>query len=91
MAKTWVNAPSPCVSVCKFREGGQCIACAMTKPERKRFKRLRRKSPRRDFFEALVARLRGLERLGYWSRMYRRKCERKGQACPLDKLDVPAT
>jgi len=88
MAGTWVAAPSPCVGVCKFREGGQCIGCAMTRPEKKRFKRLRGKAGRRPFFESLVARLRAGGRLDYWQRMYRRKCDRKGRPCPLDKLGI---
>jgi uncharacterized protein len=90
MAKTWAKAPSPCVGVCKFRDAGACIGCQMTKPEKKRFKRLKGKGERKPFFLALRERLVARGRYGYWSRMYRRRCLKKGAACPLDKLDAEA-
>ena len=88
MAKTWALAPTPCVGVCKFDGEGRCVGCAMTKREKKTCKKLRRKTQKRPFFQLLVVRLSGLRRLRYWSRMYRRKCDRKGVSCPLDKLGV---
>lgn len=60
----------------------------MTKAERKASKKLRGKSQKRPFFELRVGRLAELRRLRYWSKMYRRKCELEGAACPLDKLAV---
>lgn len=86
---TWARAPSPCVGVCKFRDEGRCVGCAMTVPEKKAARRMRGKSEKRPFLRALVATLRSRGRLDYWSRMYRRKCERKGVDCPLDKMDRP--
>ena len=88
MAKTWALAPTPCVGVCKFDGEGRCIGCAMTKREKKASKGLRGKSQKRPFFERLISRLASLGRLRYWSRMYRRKCERKEATCPLDRLGV---
>ena len=88
MAKTLALAPTPCVGVCKFDDGGHCIGCAMTEREKKASKRLRGKLQKRPFFERLLARLEDLGRLRYWSKMYRRKCERKQAACPLDKLGI---
>lgn len=90
MAKTFAKAPSPCISVCKFKIDGQCIGCRMTKPEKKRFKRLMDKSGKRAFFVMLVDRLQDRGRLDYWTRMYRRRCERKERPCPLDKLAAAA-
>ena len=90
MAKTWVDAPSPCIDVCKFRDEGRCIGCAMTKPEKKAYKRLGKKSKKQAFFLQLASRLESAGRLPYWTRMYRRKCERKDAPCPLDKLDRAA-
>lgn len=87
MAKIWQKAPSPCIDVCKFRDKGHCIGCQMTKPEKKRFKKLKGKAEIRPFFEMLSERLVSKDRYGYWSRMYRRRCERKGADCPLDKLE----
>lgn len=85
MSGTWAKAPSPCIGVCKFREG-HCVGFTMTKPEKKAFKRLKKKSRKRAFLEALVGRLRAAARPDYWTRMYRRKCDRKDLACPLDKM-----
>lgn len=85
MAKTWALAPAPCIGVCKFSDSGRCVGCAMTKPEKKRSKRLG-KADKKAFFRLLVNRLAELGRLAYWDRMYRRKCEHKERACPLDKL-----
>ena len=59
----------------------------MTKPEKKAFKRLDKKSKKQAFFRVLEERLEGVGRLAYWTRMYRRKCERKDAPCPLDKLE----
>lgn len=87
MAKTWAKAPSPCIDVCKFREEGRCIGCLMTKPEKKKYKRLWRKSQKQAFFLMLRERLEAAGRFGYWSRMYRRKCDKKDLDCPLDKLE----
>ncbi|WP_152047992.1 DUF1289 domain-containing protein [Aureimonas psammosilenae] len=87
MAKIWAKAPSPCIDVCKFRDEGHCIGCLMTKPEKKRFKRLKGKAERRPFFEMLRDRLVAKDRYAYWSRMYRRRCAKKGAECPLDKLE----
>ena len=86
MAKRWAKAPSPCISVCKFRGDGTCIGCSMTRREKKRFKRLKTKPKKKAFFEELVARLTELGRLSRWERVYRRKCLRKARPCPLDKL-----
>ncbi len=89
MAKTWAKAPSPCIDVCKFRDEGTCIGCAMTKPEKKSFKRLEGKTEKRAFFLMLLQRLEARGRLDYWARMYRRRCERKERPCVLDKLSQP--
>ena len=86
LAKTWAKAPTPCVGVCKFDDEGNCLGCSMTKREKKAAKRMGGKSEKRPFFQALIIRLASAGRLGYWARMYRRKCERAGAECPLDRL-----
>lgn len=86
MGKTWAKAPTPCIDVCKFDEQGFCRGCAMTKSERKSAKKMKGKSAKRSLLSMLVQRLRGLERLDYWQRMYARKCERKGAKSPLFKI-----
>lgn len=40
------------------------------------------------FLARLAERLSGAGRLAYWARMYRRKCDRKGLACPLDEMGL---
>lgn len=85
--KVWRKAPSPCVSVCKFRDEGRCLGCQMTKREKKGFKRLRAKAEKKAFFRELMGRLDRAGRLAYWTRMYRRRCDKKGRPCPLDRLE----
>ena len=87
MAKIWKRAPTPCVKICKFDGAGLCKGCSMTRSEKKDSKRMEAKSDKQALLRLLVARLEGLGRLHYWTRMYRRKCERRGVDCPLDKLD----
>ncbi|KAA0971622.1 DUF1289 domain-containing protein [Aureimonas fodinaquatilis] len=87
MANLWRKAPSPCIGVCKFRDEGHCIGCRMTRTEKKRFKKLEGKKSRKAFFRMLSERLADAGRYAYWSRMYRRRCEKKERPCPLDKLE----
>ncbi|WP_185983689.1 DUF1289 domain-containing protein [Aureimonas mangrovi] len=89
--KVWRKAPSPCIGVCKFRDRGHCIGCRMTKPEKKAFKRMKRKAEKKAFFLQLTERLEEAGRLAYWTRMYRRRCERRERPCPLDKLPRSAS
>ncbi len=86
MTKTWKNAPSPCIDVCKYKRKGRCIACAMTKDEKSAFKRLDGKEDKKPFLEELVARLEEQGGLGFWAVAYRKKCEKRGVPCPLDKV-----
>ena len=60
----------------------------MTKREKKNWKRLEAKRDKKTFLRGLLARLEAGGRAAYWCRMYRRKCERKGVPCPLDKLNA---
>jgi hypothetical protein len=80
--------PSPCLDVCKFRLDGHCVACAMTKRQKKAFKQLEKGDERRAFVIALFeAQQRLAERFAGrfkgWARAYRRKCEKKGVASPI--------
>jgi predicted Fe-S protein YdhL (DUF1289 family) len=80
--------PSPCLDVCKFRLDGHCIACGMTKKQKKGFKRLDGGKARRKFLTALVAQQARLAerfsgKLKGWARAYRRKCEKKGVESPI--------
>ncbi|SKA32617.1 DUF1289 domain-containing protein [Consotaella salsifontis] len=88
MAKTWANAPSPCIDVCKYKRKGRCIGCGMTKDEKKAFGLLREKDAKKAFFRVLLDRLAEQGGAAFWATAYRRKCEKKGLPCPLDKLDL---
>ena len=46
--------PSPCIDVCKFRRGGHCIGCSMTKAQKKMFKALKKPEHQEAFVEMLV-------------------------------------
>lgn len=93
MSKTkkrrWRDAPSPCIGVCTY-PGGVCKGCGMKKAEKKAFKRLSGKAERKPFLLALVRRLamRDARTLRRWALVYRRKCDKRGVPCPLDKVTV---
>ncbi len=93
--KRWRDAPSPCIGVCRFMERmageteNRCIGCAMTKRDKKRFKKIEGKAERRPFFAELTLRLSAMRRYRGWARLYRKKCVRKAVPCPLDKLPSP--
>jgi len=89
MAKTWRNAPSPCIDVCKYKHAGRCIGCTMTRDEKRAFVRLDAKEDKKAFFRALIARLSIRGGYAFWATAYRRKCEKRGVPCPLDKLEEP--
>ena len=61
--KTWAKAPSPCVSVCKFKDQGHCIGCGMTKPEKKSWKRA--PEYRAAIHANLPARMKAMEAAGH--------------------------
>lgn len=75
--------PSPCIDVCKYRNKGHCIACSMTKPQKKAFKKLKGPAERRAFLTMLIAQQAVLGRYTAWVSVYRRKCERKGVSPPV--------
>lgn len=81
------KVPNPCIDVCKYKNKGYCIGCGMTKPQKKEFKKLEGKKPKRQFLADLLAQQ---ARLGHgfkgWEQAYRRKCQKKGVACPLDEV-----
>lgn len=80
--------PSPCLDVCKFTLDGRCVACAMTKKQKKGFKKLDGAGERRRFIAALYAQQQALAerfkgKFRGWARAYRRKCDRKGVESPI--------
>ncbi|WP_138468978.1 DUF1289 domain-containing protein [Poseidonocella sp. HB161398] len=76
--------PSPCLDVCKFRlEGGRCIACAMTKKQKKSYKGLSKDKKRRAFIAELLEQQAAANSAKGWQRAYLRKCAKKGAEAPF--------
>ena len=72
------KVPSPCIDVCKFRRGGHCIGCSMTKVQKKMFKGLKKPEQQEAFVEMLTHQQAGLGRYLHWGPAYARKCLKKG-------------
>ena len=75
--------PSPCIGVCKFRRGGHCIGCSMTKDQKALAKATKRPAHRRAFVTMLVHQQAALGRFGHWRAAYLKKCAKKGVVPPL--------
>jgi len=76
------KTPSPCIDVCKYRRKGHCIACSMTKPQKKLFKSIKKDDHRRAFVEMLVAQMEVMGKYSHWRPRYERKCRKKGVKPP---------
>ena len=82
--------PSPCIDVCKDKHG-RCIGCGRGDKEKDAWK----DAETREEKLALIARcLAHTEDIGtrvFWEREYRRRCAKKGAACPLDYMPEAAS
>ncbi len=76
--------PSPCVGVCKFKLNKRCLGCAMTKKQKKKYKKLGSAKDKLAFIGQLVDRQKDLGRHEYWLKVYTRKCAKKGLRSPLE-------
>lgn len=76
--------PSPCVGVCKFKLNKRCLGCAMTKKQKKTYKKLGSDKDKLAFIGKLVARQKDLGRHDYWLKVYTRKCAKKGIPPPIE-------
>ncbi len=75
--------PSPCLSVCKFRiTGGHCIACSMTKAQKKLFKKIKKDDARAGFVTMLSAQQDAVGSARSWPEAYAKKCAKKGAKTP---------
>ncbi|MEO0484339.1 MAG: DUF1289 domain-containing protein [Pseudomonadota bacterium] len=72
-----VKIPSPCVDVCKYKRAGHCIACSMTKPQKKIFKRLKKPEQQAGFVEMLKHQQAQLGRYDAWPQLYAKKLGKK--------------
>jgi hypothetical protein len=62
-----------------------CVGCGMTKKQKKKFKRLKGRKAKRQVIEALRAQQLEVGLKANWERAYRRRCEKKGVECPIDR------
>lgn len=79
MSKT----PSPCIDVCKFRRGGHCIGCSMTKAQKSMFKKLKKSAHQDAFIDMLMAQQDVMGKFSHWAPRYARKCMKKGVKPPF--------
>lgn len=78
--------PSPCVGICKYKLAGHCIGCGMSKKQKKAFKKLNGRKSRQRFVQYLIVQQEVIGLKADWQRAYRRRCHKKGAACPLDSV-----
>jgi len=78
MSKT----PSPCIDICKYKRAGHCIACSMTKPQKKAFKALRNDGQRRGFVQLVMAQQAIMGKFKAWPGIYTKKCRKRGTPVP---------
>ncbi|RYH02272.1 DUF1289 domain-containing protein [Salipiger sp. IMCC34102] len=74
--------PSPCIDVCKYKRAGHCIACSMTKPQKKAFKQIKVAEQRAGFVQLVMAQQAVMGKFPAWPEVYARKCRKKGVAPP---------
>jgi len=84
-----VKIPSPCIDVCKFKRGGHCIGCSMTKAQKSLFKSLKSNAHREGFVQMLTAQQERLGKYSAWSPAYLKKCKKKGAEAPVSCAAVP--
>lgn len=76
--------PSPCLDICKYKiRGGYCIACAMTKPQKRLFDRIRDEASQRAFIEDLMVQQQRVKSARTWPMEYAGKCARHGVEPPF--------
>ncbi|SMX44194.1 DUF1289 domain-containing protein [Actibacterium lipolyticum] len=75
--------PSPCISVCKYKRAGHCIACSMTKDQKSIFKRLKKEKHQQAFVDMLVHQQENMGKFTAWAPAYARKCSKKGVKPPV--------
>ncbi len=77
------SVPSPCIDVCKFRRGGHCIGCSMTKTQKSMFKSLKKAEHQKAFVDMLLAQQNVMGKFSHWAPAYARKCLKKGAKPPV--------
>ncbi|WP_055663887.1 DUF1289 domain-containing protein [Jannaschia seosinensis] len=80
--------PSPCIDVCKFRRTGpegahHCIACSMTKPQKRAFKLVKAPGPRAALVRLIALQQEVMGRYDHWRPAYLKRCRKKDVTPPL--------
>jgi len=76
--------PSPCLDICKYKlRGGHCIACSMTKAQKRAYDGLRDAAAQRAFIDDLMAQQAAVGSARTWPAEYARKCHRHGTPPPF--------
>ena len=70
--------PSPCIDVCKYNNNGHCVACSMTKQQKKRFRKLKTNKLKKVFLRKLIDQQNKLGSQPKWQVIYEKKCLKKG-------------
>ena len=77
---------SPCIGVCRFSRPGpagrHCIACSMTKAQRRLGKAARSGKAARGFLALVVAQQRDMGRYGHWAGPWAERCRKRGGTPP---------
>lgn len=74
--------PSPCIDVCKYKRAGHCIACSMSKPQKKAFKALKKEDQRHGFVQLVMTQQAQMGKFKAWPSVYEKKCRKKGITVP---------
>jgi len=77
------KTPNPCIDVCKFKRGGHCIGCSMTKAQKSIFKQLKKTSQKDGFIQMLMAQQSQMGGYKGWRIAYAKKCTKKGAEAPF--------
>lgn len=80
------KTPTPCIGICKFRRTGpagvHCIACSMTKTQRKLSKKARKRGEAEGFLALVLAQQTVMGCYGHWRAAFIQRCRRKGRPVP---------
>jgi len=80
------KVPSPCIDVCKYKANGHCIGCSMTEKQKKAFKKLDGEKRKLAFLGDLLRQQATLGDFRHWHKAYARKCRKKGEPNPVERL-----
>lgn len=78
--------PTPCIGVCEFKRAGpagrHCIACSMTKDQKKLSKRARKPAEAEGFLALVMAQQAAMGRYAHWRPAFLMRCLKKGAPVP---------